>query len=273
MDHRRVPRRRGCCWCSPPTCRAASAITASSPSSPTGTGSGTAGWPTTATREHVSYGQTTLGFFPLYPITIWLLTPVIELVTPVGADLVLDDGRADDLRLRRLGRDRVRAPARRGLVGPRRRPPRDRAVHPHPRRGRVLDGLLRGAAAAVGGDLHLGVGAAQVVAGGDRCRARHRGAAGRAGAGTGLRLGRAASSSGVTAGARASFARASRRRCCRSLGVVCFMLLHVGLGRQPDGDLHRPAPRLGREDQPARARRRGRSGWRRRSTRATSTIR
>jgi hypothetical protein len=34
--------------------------------------------------QHVSYGQTTLGFFPLYPITIWLLTPVIELVSPWG---------------------------------------------------------------------------------------------------------------------------------------------------------------------------------------------
>ena len=32
----------------------------------------------------VSYGQTTLGFFPLYPITIALLTPVIELLTPWG---------------------------------------------------------------------------------------------------------------------------------------------------------------------------------------------
>jgi hypothetical protein len=34
--------------------------------------------------HHVSYGQTTLGFFPLFPIAIWLLTPVIELVSPWG---------------------------------------------------------------------------------------------------------------------------------------------------------------------------------------------
>jgi Mannosyltransferase (PIG-V) len=34
--------------------------------------------------RHVSYGQTTLGFFPLYPIAIWLLTPVVELVSPWG---------------------------------------------------------------------------------------------------------------------------------------------------------------------------------------------
>jgi hypothetical protein len=34
--------------------------------------------------SHIDYGQTTLGFFPLFPIAIWLLTPVIELVSPWG---------------------------------------------------------------------------------------------------------------------------------------------------------------------------------------------
>lgn len=32
--------------------------------------------------QHVDYGQTTLGFFPLFPIAIWLLTPVVELLSP-----------------------------------------------------------------------------------------------------------------------------------------------------------------------------------------------
>ena len=32
--------------------------------------------------HHVSYGQTTLGFFPLFPVTIWLLTPIVELLSP-----------------------------------------------------------------------------------------------------------------------------------------------------------------------------------------------
>jgi hypothetical protein len=35
------------------------------------------GYPT-----HVSYGQTPLGFFPMYPITIWLVTPIVELFSP-----------------------------------------------------------------------------------------------------------------------------------------------------------------------------------------------
>jgi hypothetical protein len=30
---------------------------------------------------HVDYGQTTLGFFPLYPLTIWLLEPVFTVLT------------------------------------------------------------------------------------------------------------------------------------------------------------------------------------------------
>ncbi len=32
--------------------------------------------------DHVDYGQTTLGFFPLFPITIWLVTPIVELLSP-----------------------------------------------------------------------------------------------------------------------------------------------------------------------------------------------
>ena len=32
--------------------------------------------------HHVSYGQTTLGFFPLFPVTIWLVTPIVELLSP-----------------------------------------------------------------------------------------------------------------------------------------------------------------------------------------------
>src|SRR6202008_58037 len=32
--------------------------------------------------SHVSYGQTTLGFFPLFPLTIWPLEHVILLVEP-----------------------------------------------------------------------------------------------------------------------------------------------------------------------------------------------
>jgi hypothetical protein len=35
------------------------------------------GYPT-----HVSYGQTPLGFFPMFPITIWLVTPIVELFSP-----------------------------------------------------------------------------------------------------------------------------------------------------------------------------------------------
>jgi hypothetical protein len=31
--------------------------------------------------RHVSYSQTTLGFFPLFSLTIWLVTPVVELFT------------------------------------------------------------------------------------------------------------------------------------------------------------------------------------------------
>jgi hypothetical protein len=31
--------------------------------------------------NHVDYGQTTLGFFPLYPLTIWLLEPVFTVLT------------------------------------------------------------------------------------------------------------------------------------------------------------------------------------------------
>jgi Gpi18-like mannosyltransferase len=35
--------------------------------------------------DHVSYAQTTLGFFPLFPLTIWLIEPVIMLLTGQGS--------------------------------------------------------------------------------------------------------------------------------------------------------------------------------------------
>jgi hypothetical protein len=35
--------------------------------------------------DHVSYAQTTLGFFPLFPLTIWLIEPVITIVTGQGS--------------------------------------------------------------------------------------------------------------------------------------------------------------------------------------------
>jgi hypothetical protein len=35
--------------------------------------------------DHVSYAQTTLGFFPLFPVTIWLIEPIIMVLTGQGS--------------------------------------------------------------------------------------------------------------------------------------------------------------------------------------------
>ena len=100
--------------------------------------------------SHVSYAQTTLGFFPLFPLAIWPVEHVSCCSRTNHLILSRDRRRSPDLRRRRPGRHDPRAPPGRGLVGPRHRAPGDDPVHRLPRLGRVLDGLLRGPAAAAG---------------------------------------------------------------------------------------------------------------------------
>ena len=97
--------------------RRRSATTTSCTSWPTGTASGTASWPTTAIPSTRSDAQTTLGFFPLYPIAIWLVEPVFTLVT--GHDAIWSATVAGvSSRGSAAASPRARLPPGRRLVGP-----------------------------------------------------------------------------------------------------------------------------------------------------------
>ena len=137
--------------------------------------------------------------------------------------LVRHRRRGAHLRRRRAGGDRHGPPPRRGLVGPRHRAPGDDPVHRLPGLGGVLDGLLRGSAAAPRRRLHLRAGAAPLGAGRHPGRVRHGGAAGGAGPGAGVRVLGAARVASVGLVGAPGPPRPSWRRCSRSPALGAFM--------------------------------------------------